>query len=54
VIIAHRLATIRQVDRILVLQSGQVVEAGSHQELLAQGGLYAHLHRLQFSGLGVS
>jgi ATP-binding cassette subfamily B protein len=48
VIIAHRLATIRQVDRILVLQSGQVVEAGSHQELLAQGGLYAHLHRLQF------
>jgi ATP-binding cassette subfamily B multidrug efflux pump len=54
VMIAHRLATIRQVDRILVLKSGQVIEMGSHQELLNQGGLYAHLHRLQFAGLGVS
>ncbi len=54
VMIAHRLATIRQVDRILVLQAGQVVETGSHAELLAKGGLYAHLHRLQFPGLGVS
>ncbi|MEN9216926.1 MAG: ABC transporter ATP-binding protein [Gloeomargarita sp. HHBFW_bins_162] len=53
VIIAHRLATIRRVDRILVLKAGQLVESGSHEELLAQGGLYAHLHRLQFQGLGV-
>ncbi|MEN9213643.1 MAG: ABC transporter ATP-binding protein [Gloeomargarita sp. DG02_3_bins_56] len=53
VIIAHRLSTIRRVDRILVLKSGQLIESGSHQELLSQQGLYAHLHRLQLQGLGV-
>ncbi len=53
VIIAHRLSTIRRVDRIFVLKSGQLIESGSHQELLRQQGLYAHLHRMQFQGVGV-
>jgi ATP-binding cassette subfamily B protein len=47
IIIAHRLTTIRNVDRILVLKQGQLVESGSHEELLEQGGLYASLYRLQ-------
>lgn len=47
IIIAHRLSTIRNCDRILVLKRGQLVESGSHEELLAQGGLYASLYQLQ-------
>jgi ATP-binding cassette subfamily B multidrug efflux pump len=47
IIIAHRLSTIRSVDRILVLRQGHLVETGSHEELLAQNGLYASLYRLQ-------
>ncbi|MCY7321207.1 MAG: ABC transporter ATP-binding protein/permease [Phormidesmis sp. CAN_BIN36] len=47
IIIAHRLSTIRNVDRILVLKRGQLVESGSHEELLSQGGLYASLYQLQ-------
>ncbi len=47
IIIAHRLSTIRNVDRILVLKRGQLVESGSHEELLAQEGLYASLYKLQ-------
>jgi subfamily B ATP-binding cassette protein MsbA len=47
-VIAHRLATIREADRIIVLKDGRIVEEGSHQELLERGGLYAHLHKLQF------
>ncbi len=47
IIIAHRLSTIRNVDRILVLKQGELVEQGSHDDLLAQGGLYASLYKLQ-------
>jgi ABC-type multidrug transport system fused ATPase/permease subunit len=47
-VIAHRLATIREADRIVVLENGLIVEQGTHQTLLEQGGLYAHLHELQF------
>ena len=48
-VIAHRLSTIEHADRIVVLNAGQIAEVGSHQELLAANGLYAHLYYLQFS-----
>jgi subfamily B ATP-binding cassette protein MsbA len=48
-VIAHRLSTVEKADRILVMDAGRVVESGTHQELLAAGGQYAVLHRLQFS-----
>jgi len=47
-VIAHRLSTVERADTILVLDQGQVVEQGKHDELLAADGLYAHLHRSQF------
>ena len=50
IIIAHRLSTIRDVDRIFVLKSGELIEQGSHEELLQQGGMYANLHNLQMLG----
>jgi len=50
IIIAHRLSTIRNVDRILVLKQGQLIEHGSHDELLGQDGLYASLYKLQMLG----
>jgi ATP-binding cassette subfamily B protein len=47
-VIAHRLATVQRADRIFVLDRGQLVDAGTHAELAARGGLYARLAALQF------
>ena len=51
IVIAHRLATVRAADRIIVMDHGRIVEEGDHATLTAQGGLYARLARLQFDGI---
>ena len=48
IVIAHRLSTIERADRIVVLERGSIVETGSHPELLARGGAYARLYRIQY------
>jgi ATP-binding cassette subfamily B protein len=50
-VIAHRLATVLSCDRIMVMDQGKIVEQGTHAELVAEGGLYARLARLQFEGI---
>ena len=47
--IAHRLATVREADQILVLEDGRILERGTHEELLGRGGLYTALYRTQFA-----
>lgn len=49
IVIAHRLSTILSADLILVMDKGEIIERGTHQDLLAQGGLYAHLYETQFN-----
>jgi subfamily B ATP-binding cassette protein MsbA len=47
-VIAHRLSTIENADKILVIEDGQIIETGSHEELLSKGGAYSRLHKMQF------
>jgi ABC-type multidrug transport system fused ATPase/permease subunit len=49
IIVAHRLSTIKNADRILVMDKGKIAEQGKHEELLAAGGLYAELYSRQFN-----
>jgi subfamily B ATP-binding cassette protein MsbA len=49
-VIAHRLSTVRHADKIVVLHEGTIVEVGRHHELLARGGLYNRLYKIQFEG----
>jgi ATP-binding cassette subfamily B multidrug efflux pump len=49
-VIAHRLSTIRDADQVLVVNGGEIIERGTHETLLAQGGFYSHLYHSQFKG----
>ena len=51
-VIAHRLSTVRNADRIIVMDQGRIVEEGNHQQLLSSGGLYSRLYRMNFGGNG--
>jgi subfamily B ATP-binding cassette protein MsbA len=48
IVIAHRLSTIENADKIIVLDSGRIIESGKHSELISKKGLYAKLHKIQF------
>ena len=48
-VVAHRLSTIRDADKIIVMDKGNIVETGNHEELLSQNGFYAELYNSQFS-----
>ncbi|MEM7108140.1 MAG: ABC transporter ATP-binding protein [Bacteroidota bacterium] len=48
IVIAHRLSTIQQADKIIVLEKGEIVESGSHDELISKGGYYTQLHKMQY------
>jgi ATP-binding cassette subfamily B protein len=50
IIVAHRLATVKKADRIIVMEAGRIVATGTHDSLVAEGGLYARLAKLQFTG----
>ena len=53
-VIAHRLSTVRNADQILVVDDGSIVERGTHEELLAPGGVYADLYHTQFAESGTA
>jgi ATP-binding cassette subfamily B protein len=52
-VVAHRLATVRRADRILVMEAGRIIATGTHDALVRQGGLYARLAALQFTGQSI-
>ena len=49
IVIAHRLSTVKQADKILVLEHGRIIETGTHADLIQRSGLYARLAKLQFT-----
>ena len=51
IVIAHRLSTVKQADRIIVMEHGRIIETGNHASLIAQSGLYSQLAKLQFTDM---